>query len=57
MPATGLQLPEPQEQDGADSIKNARSAAKYLKLHHGRFCNWPLVFAAYNCGQGLVAAP
>ena len=35
---------------------NARAAAKYLKLLHGRFGNWPLAFAAYNCGQGRVAS-
>lgn len=57
MPATaqqfGLSL-KPQD-ERLDAVKNARAAAKYLKLLHGRFGNWPLAFAAYNCGQGRVA--
>ena len=57
MPATaqqfGLSL-KPQD-ERLDAIKNARAAAKYLKLLHRRFGNWPLAFAAYNCGQGRVA--
>ncbi|MGD9611358.1 MAG: lytic transglycosylase domain-containing protein [Kiritimatiellia bacterium] len=57
MPATaqqfGLRL-TPQD-ERLDALKNARAAAKYLKLLHGRFGNWPLAFAAYNCGQGRVA--
>jgi membrane-bound lytic murein transglycosylase D len=57
MPATaqqfGLRL-SPQD-ERLDALKNARAAAKYLKLLHGRFGNWPLAFAAYNCGQGRVA--
>ena len=58
MPATaqqfGLSL-KPQD-ERLDALKNARAAAKYLKLLHGRFGNWPLAFAAYNCGQGRVAS-
>ena len=58
MPATaqqfGLRL-TPQD-ERLDALKNARAAAKYLKLLHGRFGNWPLAFAAYNCGQGRVAS-
>ena len=57
MPATaqqfGLSL-KPQD-ERLDAIKNARAAAKYLRMLHGRFGNWPLAFAAYNCGQGRVA--
>ena len=57
MPATaqqfGLSL-KPQD-ERLDALKNARAAAKYLKLLHRRFGNWPLAFAAYNCGQGRVA--
>ena len=57
MPATaqqfGLRLSP--EDDRLDALKNARAAAKYLKLLHGRFGNWPLALAAYNCGQGRVA--
>ena len=57
MPATaqqfGLSL-KPQD-ERLDAIKNARAAAKYLKLLHRRFGDWPLAFAAYNCGQGRVS--
>ena len=57
MPATaqqfGLRLSP--EDERLDALKNARAAAKYLKLLHGRFGNWPLAFAAYNCGQARVA--
>ena len=58
MPATaqqfGLSL-TPQD-ERLDAVKNARAAAKYLKMLHGRFGNWPLAFAAYNCGQGRVSS-
>ncbi|MGD9780616.1 MAG: lytic transglycosylase domain-containing protein [Kiritimatiellia bacterium] len=58
MPATaqqfGLRLSP--EDDRLDALKNARAAAQYLKLLHGRFGNWPLALAAYNCGQGRVAS-
>ncbi len=58
MPATaqqfGLSL-KPQD-ERLDALKNARAAAKYLNLLHRRFGNWPLAFAAYNCGQGRVAS-
>ncbi len=57
MPATaqqfGLSL-KPQD-ERLDAIKNARAAAKYLKLLHRRFGDWPLALAAYNCGQGRVS--
>ena len=58
MPATarqfGLRL-SPDDQR-LDPVQNARAAAQYLKLLHRRFGNWPLALAAYNCGQGRVAA-
>jgi len=57
MPATareyGLRLSPADER--LDAMKNARAAARYLKYLHGRFGNWPLALAAYNCGQGRVA--
>jgi membrane-bound lytic murein transglycosylase D len=34
--------------------KSARAAAKYLKVLYGQFKSWPLVFAAYNSGEGRV---
>ena len=57
MPATAQQfgLKLTPEDERLDALKNARAAARYLKLLHGRFGNWPLAFAAYNCGQGRVA--
>lgn len=57
MPATaqqfGLSL-APQD-ERLDALKNGRAAAKYLKYLHGRFGNWPLALAAYNCGEGRVS--
>jgi transglycosylase-like protein with SLT domain len=34
--------------------KNARAAARYLKVLHGMFHDWRLAIAAYNGGEGLV---
>lgn len=34
--------------------KSARAAAKYLKVLYGQFKSWPLVFAAYNTGEGRI---
>ena len=57
MPSTaqqfGLRLTPDDER--LDALKNARAAAKYLKTLHARFGNWPLAFAAYNCGEGRVS--
>ena len=57
MPATaqqfGLSLSPVDER--LDALKNAKAAAKYLKILRGRFGNWPLAFAAYNCGEGRVS--
>ena len=57
MPATAQQfgLKLTPEDERLDAQKNARAAARYLKLLHGRFGNWPLALAAYNCGQGRVS--
>lgn len=37
-----------------DSRDNARAAAKYLRVLHGRFKDWRLALAAYNSGEGTV---
>lgn len=34
--------------------KNARAAAKYLKVLYKQFNSWPLALAAYNAGEGRV---
>ncbi|MHB1306445.1 MAG: lytic transglycosylase domain-containing protein [Limisphaerales bacterium] len=56
MPATarslGLSL-SPQD-ERLDPDKSASAAAKYLAYLFGRFRDWPLSLAAYNCGEGRL---
>ena len=57
MPATAQQfgLKLSPEDERLNALKNARAAAQYLKILRNRFGNWPLAFAAYNCGEGRVS--
>lgn len=38
-----------------DPVKSTHAAVEYLEYLHGRFGDWTLAIAAYNCGPGNVS--
>ncbi len=58
MPATahrfGLKI-SAGEDERFDVRKSTRAATAYLAWLYGRFDDWPLALAAYNCGEGALS--
>lgn len=48
----GLRTENPD--DRLDALLNAAAATRYLRQLYGRFGDWALALAAYNCGGGRV---
>lgn len=57
MPATAewMGLAVTPDDERTNPAKSATAAAKYLRYLYKRFESWPLVFAAYNAGEGRVS--